>query len=115
VTGSRGKRWIVTVAPILLMLLALLGLAARDEARASWLQARYFTHQASQLTSEVGDGPSDRIRFPGDGPHDRRGRSTGRRRLSSSLVIVCTARSPPSPQGRPPTVTTSRARCRSRS
>src|SRR5438093_1544868 len=54
------------------MLLALLGLAARDEARASWLQARYFTHQASQLTSELGDGPSDRLRFPGDGPHDRR-------------------------------------------
>ncbi len=71
-TGSRGKRWMVTVAPILLMLLALLGLAARDEARASWLQARYFTHQASQLTSALGDGPSDRIRFPGDGPHDRR-------------------------------------------
>jgi len=72
VTRSRGKRWIVTVAPILLMLLALLGLAVRDEARASWLQARYFTHQAAQLTSELGDGPSDRIRFPGDGPHDRR-------------------------------------------
>ena len=70
-TGSRGRRWIVTVAPILLMLLVLLGIA-RDEARASWLQARYFTHQAAQLTSELGDGPSDRIRFPGDGPHDRR-------------------------------------------
>jgi membrane peptidoglycan carboxypeptidase len=72
VTGSPGKRWIVTVAPILLMLLVLLALAARDEARASWLQARYFTRQASQLTSELGEGPSDRIRFPGDGPHDRR-------------------------------------------
>ena len=67
-----GRRWIVTIAPVLLVLLALLGLAARDEARASWLQARYFTSQASQLTSELGDGPSDRIRFPGDGPHDRR-------------------------------------------
>jgi len=72
VTGSRGKRWIVTVAPVLLVLLALLGLAARGEVRASWLQARYFTHQAAQLTSELGDGPSDRIRFPSDGPHDRR-------------------------------------------
>jgi len=60
------------MAPVLLMMLALLGLAARDEAQASWLQARYFTHQAAQLTSELGDGPSDRIRFPGDGPHDRR-------------------------------------------
>lgn len=67
-----GRRWIVTTAPVLLMLVARLGVAARDEARASWLQARYFTRQASQLTSELGDGPSDRIRFPGDGPHDRR-------------------------------------------
>ena len=66
------RRWIVTIAPVLLMPFALLGLAARDEARASWLQARYFTSQASQLTSELGDGPSDRIRFPSDGPHDRR-------------------------------------------
>jgi len=54
------------------MLLALLGLVVRDEARASWLQARYFTGQSSHLTSALGDGPSDRIRFPGDGPHDRR-------------------------------------------
>jgi len=60
------------MASVLLMLCALLAFAARDEARASWLQARYFTSQASQLTSELGDGPSDRIRFPGDGPHDRR-------------------------------------------
>jgi len=59
------------MAPVLLMLLAL-GLLARDEARASWLQARYFTGQSSHLTSALGDGPSDRIRFPGDGPHDRR-------------------------------------------
>jgi membrane peptidoglycan carboxypeptidase len=60
------------MVPVLLMLFALLALVARDEARASWLQARYFTHQAEQLTSQLGDGPSDRIRFPGDGPHDRR-------------------------------------------
>jgi len=60
------------MVPVLLMLFALLALVARDEARASWLQARYFTSQAAQLTSELGDGPSDRIRFPGDGPHDRR-------------------------------------------
>jgi len=60
------------MVPVLFMLFALLALVARDEARASWLQARYFTSQASQLTSELSDGPSDRIRFPGDGPHDRR-------------------------------------------
>ena len=53
-------------------LLILAGLAARHEARASWLQARYFTRQASQLTNEIAEGPSDRIRFPGDGPYDRR-------------------------------------------
>jgi len=67
-----GRRWIGTIAPVLLMLFALLALVARDEARASWIQARYFTRQASQLTTELGAGPSDRIRFPGDGPHDRR-------------------------------------------
>jgi membrane peptidoglycan carboxypeptidase len=67
-----GRRWVGTIAPVLVMLLALLALVVRDEARASWLQARYFTRQASQLTSTLGDGASDRIRFPGDGPHDRR-------------------------------------------
>ncbi|HTD71140.1 MAG TPA: transglycosylase domain-containing protein [Gemmatimonadales bacterium] len=64
-----GRHSIVAAA---LGLLALVGLATRYEARASWLQARYFTRQASQLTNEIGDGPSDRIRFPGDGPYDRR-------------------------------------------
>jgi len=71
VTGPRRLPY-RTTALVLLMLLALLGLAVRDEARASWLQARYFTGQSSHLTSALGDGPSDRIRFPGDGPHDRR-------------------------------------------
>lgn len=67
-----GRRWLATIALVLLMLLALLGLAARDEARASGVQARYFTRQASQLTNEIVDGPSDRIRFPGNGPYDLR-------------------------------------------
>jgi membrane peptidoglycan carboxypeptidase len=71
VTGPRRLPY-RTTALVLLMLLALLGLVVRDEARASWLQARYFTGQSSHLTSALGDGPSDRIRFPGDGPHDRR-------------------------------------------
>lgn len=47
-------------------------LAIRHEARASLLQARYFTRQAAHLTSEVGEGPSDRIRFPAGGPYDQR-------------------------------------------
>lgn len=55
-----------------LVLVALGGLAALHEARTSWFQARYFTRQASRLTAEIGEGPSDRIRFPGDGPYDRR-------------------------------------------
>ena len=61
-----------SIAAAGLGLLALVSLATRYEARASWLQARYFTHEASQLTNVIGDGPSDRIRFPGDGPYDRR-------------------------------------------
>src|SRR6185436_21007383 len=53
-----------------LVLLVIVGLAAREEARASDFQARYFTQQASQLTNEIREGPSDRIRFPGAGPYD---------------------------------------------
>jgi membrane peptidoglycan carboxypeptidase len=64
-----GRRRIAAVA---ILLLALVGLAARYETRTSWFSARYFTRQAGRLTSEVGEGPSDRIRFPADGPHDRR-------------------------------------------
>jgi len=70
------------MVPVLLMLFALLALVARDESRASWLQARYFTRQASQLTSQLRDGPSDRILFPGDGPHDQR---LGYSRLPAAL------------------------------
>jgi len=73
VTGRRstwlGERRIAALA---LVLLGFGGLAVSCEARGSWLQARYFTRQASQLTNETGEGPSDRIRFPGDGPYDRR-------------------------------------------
>jgi len=64
-----GRHWIAAAA---LGVLALVGLAARYAARASWLQARYFARQASQLTNEIGEGPSNRIRFPADGPYDRR-------------------------------------------
>jgi membrane peptidoglycan carboxypeptidase len=67
-TWLTGRR----IAAATLVLLAAGGLAARYEARASWLQARYFARQASLLTIHIGEGPSDRIRFPGDGPYDRR-------------------------------------------
>jgi membrane peptidoglycan carboxypeptidase len=64
-----GRRRIFAVA---LGLLALPGVAVRYGAWVSWLQASYFTRQASQLTDEIGTGPSDRIRFPSNGPYDRR-------------------------------------------
>ncbi len=66
------------------MLLVIVGLAAREEARASDFQAHYFTREASQLTNEVGEGPSDRIRFPGAGPYDRR---LGYARLPHALQV----------------------------
>ena len=74
-TGQRRARSWVGRRPITTTTLVLLGLgvlAARYEARASWLQSRYFARQASHLTTQIADGPSDRIRFPGDGPYDRR-------------------------------------------
>ncbi len=70
----RAGTWVgghrVTTAALLV--LALAGLAVRDEVRASWLQAHHFAREASQLTHEMAEGPSDRIRFPRDGPYDRR-------------------------------------------
>lgn len=78
--SSRGR-----IAGGALVLAALLGLAVRHEAQASRLQARYFARQASQLTTEMGEGPSDRIRFPGDGPYDVR---FGYARLPATLQSV---------------------------
>src|SRR5512134_3458893 len=70
----RAAMWLGSrrIAVVALLVLALVGLVARDEARGSWLQARHFAREASQLTHEMGEGPSDRIRFPADGPYDRR-------------------------------------------
>jgi len=81
VTGQRSPRE-RRIAVLALVLLGLVGLAVRYEARASWLQAHYFTRQASQLTHAIGEGPSDRIRFPGGGPYDRR---LGYARLPAAL------------------------------
>jgi membrane peptidoglycan carboxypeptidase len=67
------------------VLLVIVGLVAREEARASDFQARYFTQQASQLTDEIREGPSDRIRFPGAGPYDRR---LGYARLPEALRVA---------------------------
>ena len=70
------------LATVALLLLALAALAALDEARASWFQARHFAREASHLTHQIGEGPSDRIRFPHDGPYDRR---LGYARLPATL------------------------------
>ena len=70
----RGRVWVSRhrIAAVALVVVAFVGLAVCCEARASWLQARYFTRQASQLTTEMSKGPSHRIRFPAAGPYDRR-------------------------------------------
>ena len=74
-----------SLAVAAVVLVALVGLAARHEARGSWFQARYFSRQASHLTTQIRDGPSDRIRFPGDGPYDRR---FGYSRLPAALNVA---------------------------
>ncbi|MGF1631772.1 MAG: transglycosylase domain-containing protein [Kiloniellaceae bacterium] len=42
------------------------------EAKTSTLQAELFSHMASQMTYRVDRGPSDTIRFPAEGPYNRR-------------------------------------------
>jgi membrane peptidoglycan carboxypeptidase len=48
------------------------GYAGWAEMRGSRLQAREFSHLANSLTYTVENGPSDAIRYPGEGPFDRR-------------------------------------------
>lgn len=43
-----------------------------EELATSRLQARYFAGRAKDVAFEVQNGPSDRIRFPDDGPYDMR-------------------------------------------
>ena len=54
-----------------LLLLGVVALVAW-ELLSSALEARYLAKTAQRMTWEVRPGPSDRIRFPGDGPYDVR-------------------------------------------
>ncbi len=56
---------------VTLLLLGVVGLIAW-ELLSSALEARYLAKTAQRMTWEVRPGPSDRIRFPGDGPYDVR-------------------------------------------
>ncbi len=56
---------------VLLLVIALVGLVAW-ELLSSALEARFLANTAQKMTWEVRPGPSDRIRYPGNGPYDLR-------------------------------------------
>ena len=56
---------------VLLLLVALIGLVAY-ELLSSALEAKYLARTAEKMTWQMRPGPSDRIRFPGEGPYDVR-------------------------------------------
>ena len=66
------------VWPRLLVLALLVGggyllcAVVAEELATSRLQARYFAGRAKDVAFAVKDGPSERIRFPDDGPYDLR-------------------------------------------
>ncbi|MCY1391642.1 penicillin-binding protein, 1A family [compost metagenome] len=57
---------------MLLIIAIAVGLAAMREMRTSKFQAREVSKYAASLNYELKPGPSDAIRYPGDGPFDRR-------------------------------------------
>jgi membrane peptidoglycan carboxypeptidase len=57
---------------LLLIIAIVVGLAAMREMRTSRFQAREVSKYAASLNYELKPGPSDAIRYPGDGPFDRR-------------------------------------------
>src|SRR5437660_1323902 len=57
---------------ILLICLALLGLAVYLESRTSYLEALLFSHLNSGMNVALQPGPSESIRFPKSGPYDER-------------------------------------------
>src|SRR5471032_1329291 len=57
---------------LLLIILIALGMAAMREMRTSKLQAREVSKYAASLSYDLQPGPSDAIRYPGDGPFDLR-------------------------------------------
>jgi membrane peptidoglycan carboxypeptidase len=68
---SRGWRRVAAGGSALLFL-TVVGCLGVIEAKTSMLQAELFSHMASQMTYRVDRGPSDAIRFPGEGPYNRR-------------------------------------------
>jgi len=56
---------------VLLLLVVLAGLIAY-ELLSSALEAKYIAREAQKMTWQVHAGPSDRIRYPGQGPYDVR-------------------------------------------
>lgn len=56
---------------ILLLTVALIGLVVY-ELLSSALEAKYLARTAEKMTWQMRPGPSDRIRFPGEGPYDVR-------------------------------------------
>ncbi|MDP9657348.1 UNVERIFIED_ORG: membrane peptidoglycan carboxypeptidase [Pseudomonas putida] len=57
---------------MLLIIAIVVGLAAMREMRTSKFQAREVSKYAASLNYELKPGPSDAIRYPGEGPFDRR-------------------------------------------
>lgn len=72
-TPPKRRIWLrVLIWSFLLLLLVVLVLLVMEEMRTSRLQSREFSRYAKTLTHEVQPGPSDAIRFPQDGPFDKR-------------------------------------------
>ena len=63
-------RWLS--AALLVVLMAALALLALLESRSSRLQSQQFSRLAQTLTWQLEPGPSEAIRYPGEGPFDKR-------------------------------------------
>ncbi len=68
---NKVSRRILTGLFILLLVVGLVGLIAW-ELLSSALEAKYLAKTAQKLTWQLRPGPSDRIRYPGQGPYDLR-------------------------------------------
>lgn len=65
------RKWKIALW-LLLLALVTLALAVTHELRTAALQAREFGRYAARLTYSLQPGPSEAIRFPSDGPFDKR-------------------------------------------
>ncbi len=69
--ASMRKRWLWLLALSVITLAAVAKLC-QLELESSRLQARYLSRYDQTLAYRLGAGPSDSLRFPGDGPYDLR-------------------------------------------